>query len=281
MPSNQNNIRTPVPAKAAASSGPGRGNTRGADKDVAKNPWPKRLTVAAALLLLLIFSLVAWSRSGSDPEVERLKELRDRMRGANGQELTQEERRALGQEFRAGMENLTDEQRRKLFEERRKRMTQQAHDFHMMSPEEQTAALDKQIDELEKRRAQWQANGGGPGGRGNGGGRGGRGGQDPQNPNAAADPNGGRARGGTGAGESRDQRQKDRLDEFSAPERAEMRAYRIQMGQRMQERGMGGPGGFGGMGGPGGGGWGGGGGGGGWGGGGGGGGWGGGGPPGG
>jgi uncharacterized membrane protein YgcG len=195
----------------------------------------KKKWVVLALLFLLLLGLGAWAMSGPDPGVAKIQALRAEIDNASG-----DQRRALWGQMREEMEKLPEAAREQLFAERRqewetrenKRMTE----FFAMPRDQQIAAIDKQIDDWEKRRkerAQRQQNGA------QANGQGGRGG-----PGGGFGPGGGGGRGGGGgAGRSTDpsaalQRGKNYLDRSSPESRAQRGEYRRMVQDRRQQRGL-------------------------------------------
>jgi len=176
----------------------------------------KRIAIVISALLLVVG--VGWAAGflGEDPQIAELKRLRDDgLQRAQG--MSDEERRAQHEQFRAKVHELSDAQRQQFFESSRGQFQQFAvqrmNDFFAKSPEEQRESLDKMIDRMEEHRKEWEAR---P--RGDGAKRGGnRGSQTPQ---------------------AHDQRRKQGLDR-STPEMRSMRdAFHDLINKRRQERGL-------------------------------------------
>ena len=222
---------------------------------------------------LLVFGLMFVSLSGGgwawwhyrpDPQLAKIQAMRvdlEKLRDQPG--ITDEQRRAQWESFQQEIEKLSPEQRQVLREERDRQREQffdeQLRAHFALSPAEQRAKLDEQIDrmeqwskEREKRRREREASGegdrerrGGDRGRGGPPGSGSPGGA----PVAASGGAGGGGRGGPGGDggrgswrnaspEQRNTWRRDRLDSGS-PESRGMRAeYRQQMRERREERGL-------------------------------------------
>ena len=135
--------------------------------------------------------------------------------------------------MREEMDKLTDAQRDQLRSERRQkweaREAKQKKEFFALPPDQQIAALDKRIDEMQKwrksaSRGRAARDAAGPGG---GGGGGGQGGQRTQSFGRDAD----------GGNQSTDRR-KDQLDRGTADGRAVRSEMRRMMVDRMGQRGI-------------------------------------------
>jgi hypothetical protein len=191
-----------------------------------------------ALVVVLGIGAVAYALlpAGPDPDVVRVQQMQQRLFDPNTK-MSDDERMKGFRELGEASRNLTDEQRMQIFRENpmAKRMRQSVVDYFNLPEKERVALLDKHIDEMEKfrknmerRRKERQAKGGGPPGGGPGGGPGG--------PGGSGGPGGG--------GGDRSAMQKRMLDNTSPQERAMFGEYFQQMQQRRQERGlppMGGP----------------------------------------
>ncbi|MBX9790115.1 MAG: hypothetical protein K2Y37_14455 [Pirellulales bacterium] len=206
-----------------------------------------------------------------DPQLLKVREMRvalEQLRDQPG--LTDDQRRAQWEGFMQEVEKLSPEQRQALREEREmereKYFDEQLKQFFALSPTEQRARLDKQIDEMEKwrkereqRRREREASGqsgdrrgdrdgrrGGPGGPGGPGGGPRGGGPGGGSPSAIAQGGGGRPGGDGGwrggwrnaTPEQRNEWRRNRLDS-SSPESRGMRAeYRRMMQERREQRGL-------------------------------------------
>jgi hypothetical protein len=209
----------------------------------------KRIVLGAVVFLLLAGIAAAWFFR-SDP-VDDVRQLRNQLFSEEGKKLPPEERKEGFQKLATAMKNLTPQQRKELFAERQKKMSEDLDRFFKLSPEEQTAELDKRIDRMLAARKAWENGGkGGPGFGGPGGkGFGGPGGRFGGAPGASADGNGGNngpAGGGPGgpgswskkSPQEREQFRQSALD-FTTPQfQAQMADFRSQMNLRMQQRGI-------------------------------------------
>ena len=149
-------------------------------KAEAQSTGKKKWIVLAALFLLLS-SLGAWAMlPRTDPQLEKVRELRTQIEAA-----PEGQRRELWGQMREAMEQLPEATREQLFAERRQeweeRENKHLDEFFSKSKTEQLAMIDEDINrdearrvEREKRRAereraQASGQGGGRGDRGNGG----------------------------------------------------------------------------------------------------------------
>jgi len=187
----------------------------------------KKKWIASLILLLVSFATVWAIWFSGDPHMDKIKALREQM---GNDQLTREQRGQLWGQMREEMSQLTPEQRNELFADRRKRFEERERErmnaFFAMPRDQQIAAINKRIDEeerrrkeREKRRAQNASNGGqnqggNQNGQGQGGGRGG---------NRSSDPL---------------QRRKDYLDNTSPANRAQNGEYRRMMHQQRTLRGL-------------------------------------------
>lgn len=204
----------------------------------------KKWILATVLFLLSAGAAGAYYAFRTDPQVALVMDLGKQMRN---EDLSREDRGKLFGQMREAMDQLSDEQRqqvRQQFErgnDWRKREQQKLNEFFALSKKDQTKALDKDIDEMLKRRKEWekrrkerdaenakQQQAGMIGGNnGNNGGRG---------------PGG----GGGGGGGDRGQQRRLSLDNSSSASQAQRAEYGRLMASRMQQRGIpmtGGPGG--------------------------------------
>jgi hypothetical protein len=172
-----------------------------------------------ALLLLLLLGYGSYRAVRPDPNMKRVKQLREDF-AAHGKEWSPDERQAKGKQMRDAMAKLSPGQRDTLAAEGRKRFQQQLERYHRMGPAEKTHYLDERIDQMERMRQQMaQRNRGGTGGPGTFG----------------AGPGG---PGFGGSAEDRERRRKERLDQTTPEFRALMDQFRKDMNARRQQRGM-------------------------------------------
>jgi hypothetical protein len=199
------------------------------DLDLKKKKSSNKWKVLAILVVLLLSATVGWAMwHREDPQVARLREMRDAI-----EELPREQRREKFREMRDEMEKLTPEQRDALWSDRRaefqRREKERLKEFFAMTPEQQVAHLDKEIDRMKDRMKQWKdkaAQRGNRGGNGGGGGGGGGGQQAAQN-------FGRDASGNTGASD----RTKNYLNSSDGDTRGASYEYRRMMNDRMRQRG--------------------------------------------
>lgn len=209
----------------------------------------KRMIIATIAFLLLAGVAAAWFFR-SDP-VDDVRQLRSQLFSEEGKKLSPEERKEGFQKLTTAMKNLTPQQRKELFAERQKKMSEDLERFFKLSPEEQTAELDKKIDRMLSGRKAWENAGkngagggkgfGGPGGKGFGFGPGGGNGPGGNGPAGASGPAGGPGGPGAWAKKSpleREQSRQTALD-FTTPQfQAQMTDFRNLMNLRMQQRGI-------------------------------------------
>src|SRR5437868_1148328 len=199
----------------------------------------KRVLSAAVLLLLLAGAAVWFFRS--DP-VERVRQLGQKLAS---KELSAEERKQLGKQFRDEIKQLTPQERKALRKDRQKKLEDKLTAFFKLSQAEQLKELDKDIDRMQSARKRWQdlaKQGGGFGA----GGAGGGGGGNAAVKNAQADGAVNAGPGGSGGWQSRSPEQREAfrqmmLDNTSPQFRGQMTEYRQMLANRMQQRGVSGP----------------------------------------
>jgi curved DNA-binding protein CbpA len=184
----------------------------------------KRRWILLALLLLIGVSYGSYRAFGTNPELERVKEIRQELAS---KDLTPEQRREAFRRLREAMEKLSAEQRRAMAAEGRKRFEEQLKQYAQMSAQEKVRYLDEQIKRSEERRRK-QAEAG----QGAGGARGGPS-STPAGANGASDPD----RPAPSAAD-RELRRKERLDETTPEFRAGMDQYRKDMAARRAQLGL-------------------------------------------
>ncbi|MGD9645317.1 MAG: hypothetical protein AB7U73_06365 [Pirellulales bacterium] len=211
----------------------------------------------------------AWWHYRPDPQLAKVEAMRvdlEKLRDQPG--VTDEQRRAQWEGFMQEVEKLSPEQRQVLREERDKQREQffddQLKKFFELSPAEQRARLDEQIDQMEnwrkereKRRREREANGdsgdrrreGGRDGRRGGPGGGSSGGSSSSTGTsgavAQASSGGGRSGGDSGRSswrnaspEQRNEWRRNRLDGSSPESRGMRTEYRRMMRERREQRGL-------------------------------------------
>ena len=189
-----------------------------------------RSRIIAATVVLAVCLGIFWAvrHSSASAQIEKIKTLETKL--ATADKLPDTERRALRDQLRTEFQNLPEAEREQLGRERRegfeRRMQEHIHEVLQLPPAQRVAAIDKQINDDERRRKEWEQrgkNGKAKGGSGKGGpGKGGGGGGGGRNMSEQA----------------RNERRKARLDSTSPQFRAEMVEYRRQMDQRRAERGL-------------------------------------------
>jgi len=209
---------------------------------------------SVALIAIVILGGLAWAflAVGPDPQVAKVVELQGKLFSENSA-VPPDQRREAFEELRKEAEKLTPEQREQMMRDNPppfvRQMQQNVVAYFDLPQDQRKGHLDKQIDEMEKRRKEWekirverskqQGDGvaSGPGGPGSGGpGPGGPGFGGPGGP-----PGGfGRSTDPTKQTEMRTKM----LDNTSPQQRAMFSEYMEQLQQRRRERGlpaMGGP----------------------------------------
>jgi hypothetical protein len=230
-----------------------------------KSSTKRRWIIAAVLLLLGGGALAGWRYAypPEDPQVAKVKALQqqlfrsmDSQRTATSSQpvsttnisttatqpvLSPQEREAAMTQLRAEMDKLTEEQRdairRDMGNSFRERMRATIKEYRALPKEKRAAFLDKQIDEWEKRRAEFQR-GGGPGGPGGNAQRGGGNTGASNNNNRGGD---GRRQGGDRGPPSPERRlewRRNMLAETTPEERAEAEMYFSDMNDRREARGL-------------------------------------------
>jgi hypothetical protein len=200
----------------------------------------KRWALLALLAIVVALVSAAGVRSyRANRQLAQVKQMQKELFSPETRGLSPEERREKFQNLRELQKGLTQAQRDALMAEARKRRQEQMNRYFAMSQAEKTRHLDEQIQRMEERRRQFQANaaqrGGSPGGGPNGRGPGGAGG--PGQPGA---PDRSVA--------TRDRERQARLDSTSPTERAQFTQYMKDLNARRTQLGLppGGPGGPGG-----------------------------------
>jgi len=184
----------------------------------------KQITIATVLVVLALGATWAMGYFASvDQQVAELESMRDEGFKKLDQ-MTDEQRRDQFRTYREKERELSDDQRQQLRESGRpmfqQMMNQRMDKFFTMSPEEQTAELDRMIDRMKE----WRKNRESSSNDGNSEGARGR---------------GGRGWGGReGSTQDRDQRRKERLDRSTPELRGKMDRFRDMMNERREERGL-------------------------------------------
>lgn len=194
-----------------------------------------RSRIIAATVVLAIGFGIFWAvrHTSASAQIEKIKTLETQL--ASAEKLPEAERRTLREQLRTEFQNLPEADRERLGRERRegfeKRMQERIHEVLALPPAQRIAALDKQINEDEKRRKEWEQRS-----KNGNAGKAGKGGSG----NGSAGKGGGKGGGGgrNMSDQAKNQFRKARLDSTSPRSRAEMLEYRRQMEQRRAERGL-------------------------------------------
>jgi hypothetical protein len=206
-------------------------------------------TLIIFVLVLLLAGGTAWAwrflrTTPPDPLVAKIKQMQEEV--AN---LPPDKQREQFEAMRKEMEGLPREERRQLFQDGfRNMMQKRISDYCALPADQKTAYLDKQIEEMERRRLEGGSRRGGPGGPGGGGpgGPGGLGGGDQTSggTSAAASQTGqDKGQGGPGSGQrpsaqQRLQFRKQMLDNGTPQQRAQTAVYINDMNQRRSDLGL-------------------------------------------
>jgi cobalamin biosynthesis protein CobT len=185
----------------------------------------QKIIIGGVVILLIGGGVWAWM-SRPDPQMEKVKQMGAELFAGN---KTPEQRRQQFELIRQEAEKLTPSQQQELRELGRqqfeRRMDQQIAKYFAMPPAERTAYLDKQIQEQEKRRKEWESRrpqSNASGGQGGGGPPGNAGGPRPQNNNA----------------DERAQRRGQWMDNSTAQQRSMRSSYMADMRKRRIELGL-------------------------------------------
>jgi hypothetical protein len=184
-----------------------------------KRRWVRR-TGLLVLLLFLMFGLYQAIRP--DPNLKKIKQLRQEFTSAEAKNWTPEQRQEKGKQMREAMAKLSTSQRDELAAERQKRFEDDLKRYAAMSPAEKVRHLDDIIDRSEKMRKEFAQ----------------------RNPNGQRPPGAGPgtfAVGGPGQSlspEEREKRRKERLNRTTPEFRALMDQFRRDMENRRRQRGL-------------------------------------------
>ena len=190
----------------------------------------RKIGVAIVVLVLLVAATVWAFKARADANVARLKQMQDKVFAAGPPQREQFD------QFRKEMDQLSPDQREQVRDHMReimqRRIQKQVDEYFALPSEKRADFLDNQIQEMEKRRKEWEARRaqdgqGGPGQSGAG-----------QNPNAAGQgtntANAGRQWGGgrNASPEAQSTRRNQMLDNTSPEQRAQRSAYFSAVQQR-------------------------------------------------
>ena len=191
----------------------------------------KRTIVIMVAVLGLLIGGTVWAMR-KDP-VQEIRDMRKAM-----QDASPEDRRELGEQFREKLDQLTPEQRSQLWQdgqqERERRGDAEMAAYFALPPQDRTAYLDQQIQEMEKRRAEREAKRA-QSDQSQDRGQRGQSGQAGAQPGQGQNANGG---GRNRTSDARMQRRNQRLDSTTPEHRAQQTAYRAAMQQRRIELGL-------------------------------------------
>jgi hypothetical protein len=196
----------------------------------------RKIGIVVVVLLLLVAGTIWAFKARADAKMARLKQMQDKMFAAGMPQREQVD------QFRKEVDQLSDDQRGQVFEHMgeimQRRIQKQADDYFALPPEKRNDFLDKQIQEMEKRRKEWAARRAqdGQGGPGQGGV-----GQNPSTPGQGSNTaNAGRQWGG-GRNASPgvvSSRRNQMLDSSSPAQRAQRSVYFSALQQRRIELGL-------------------------------------------
>jgi hypothetical protein len=120
------------------------------------NPPKTRKRRALIALILLLGGWWAYDRLTADDRPARARELRAQLSGSAARNLPPEKRRELWKELGATMKQLTPTERLGLAKEREKEFEKRLAAYFRLSRPQQIAYLDRQINEMEARRKEWE-----------------------------------------------------------------------------------------------------------------------------
>jgi hypothetical protein len=182
-------------------------------------------TVKKSAIVLTILALITLTTGwlfgwfSENPAVAEVRQMQAKLQDPN---LKDADRRAMMDQMRSKMDLLSSDVRRGLWEENRqvfeKRMDKHVDDLLTMSKADRNKALDADIDRMQKRQAEAQANAQNNQGNNN---------QRPQG-----------NRGQVQSDDQRMDRMKNRLDRSSPETRAKRQAYVQLLDSRLKERGL-------------------------------------------
>jgi len=203
-----------------------------------------RMKLSVAAFLLLLLGGIGYS-SYSYVKNAPMREFDAAVAGVNIEKIADmepEERKAFFETMKTIRDKMSDSQKKSNDDKNAQRMNEQFKEkfnrFFSSSPEEQRAALDKDIDRMANMMKGFMSGKGGFGPPGMGG---------PRASLKAADntakktppPNGSNVKGkGTPSPEERNKRLSDGLDKSTPEMRAQMTEYWVRMNQRVKDRGV-------------------------------------------
>ena len=185
----------------------------------------KRRRALLALLLLLLLSYAGYRAFATNPDVDKVNELRKEL---SAPDLTPEQRREKFQQLREAMDRLSTEDRRDISramsQERYKRSEADMQRYTRMSPRERTQYLDEQIKRMEEWRKQRE--------------QAGQGGASSSRSGSTAAPTGTSGTRPQPSAEERERLRKQRLDGTTPEYRAMRDQYMKDLQARRQQLGL-------------------------------------------
>jgi hypothetical protein len=180
----------------------------------------KHRGILSGLLSLVLVAIAAWAFGffhGPDPAIAELQDLGNQLRGGN---LSDAQHTQIRNDFRQHLDSLSESQRRAFFDANRsdwnQRMQQRMDEYFAMPKAEQQKRLDEILNRIVQARNSQQKNASGQG-------------------NGVRNAN----RGGRNMSDAaRQARSKQRLDNTSPKQRAQMAEFRRQLDTRAQLRGI-------------------------------------------
>lgn len=191
----------------------------------------RKTAIVVSVSIFLIVGIAAWARNKQeDQETTALKQLQAEVFSKEARELPEEERREKFTEYQQRYDQLSESQRRMVRGQMRdgmqQRMSAKIHEYFTLPKSQRVAFLDRQINDMEKRRRQFASRRATQESR-----TGGRGGPPDR---------GARGRNMTEAEkkERRDRFKRAHLGRSTPQQRAEMSEYIEALRKRREERGL-------------------------------------------
>jgi hypothetical protein len=201
-----NHPHSPAFRRKAEPSGVGRGAVGSSRR--------RRRHIFALILLLLVGGAGAAWYFWPDPHLAAVKQLQKELFSPAGRQMSPDDRRQKFGQLREEEKMLSDSQRRGLRADGMRRRAADLSRFFRLPKGEKEQYLDNLIAREDRRRQEWQVNGGGPG------------------------PRGDRAANSAGSPQERDKRREDALDSLPPTQRAEWTEFRKELNARRQELGL-------------------------------------------
>src|SRR5437016_543363 len=118
----------------------------------------RRTTMVLAALALFLFLFWIVRSNAGDEQLENVQALRSQLAGDAGKKLSADQRKDVRQKLGQEMKKLSPQQRQELGKEQRKAMQARMEKFFKSSKKEQIAQLDRDIEQMEKARKDWEKN---------------------------------------------------------------------------------------------------------------------------